>query len=97
MDSNLSAPLSLSQLARELNVNSSYLSSLFKKETGMTVTDYILSRRISHARHLLESTRLQIQTIGQLCGFEDVHYFSKVFKKSAGQTPKQYRQAVMEK
>lgn len=97
IDSDLSAQLNLSRLARELNVNSSYLSSLFKKETGLTVTGYILNRRISHARHLLENTRLQIQTIGQLCGFEDVHYFSKLFKKVAGQTPKQYRQAVIEK
>lgn len=94
IESDLSANLSLSQLARQVNVNSSYLSALFKKETGSTVTDYTTGRRISHARHLLENTRLQIQTVGQLCGFEDVHYFSKIFKKLTGQTPKQYRQSV---
>lgn len=93
IEGNLSQPLSLSQLAGELNVNSSYLSTLFKKETGSTLTDYIVNRRISQARHLLETTRLQIQTIAQLCGFEDVHYFSKVFKRLTQQTPKQYRQS----
>ena len=95
IDSELSAPLSLCRLAQQLNVNNSYLSSLFKKETDMTVTEYILNRRISHARYLLESTRLQIQTVAQLCGFEDVHYFSKVFKKLTEKTPKQYRQDIL--
>ena len=97
IEGNLSSDLSLARLARELNVNSSYLSTLFKKETGSTVTDYITDRRISHAKHLLKSSRLQVQTVGQLCGFEDVHYFSKVFKRLAGYTPKQYRQNHMGK
>ncbi len=92
IEGDLSGDLSLTRLARELNVNSSYLSTLFKKETGSTVTDYIVNRRISHAKHLLSSTRLQVQTVGQLCGFEDVHYFSKVFKRLTGFTPKQFRQ-----
>lgn len=92
IEGNLAGDLTLTRLARELNVNSSYLSSLFKKETGSTVTDHITDRRISHARHLLENTRLQVQTVGQLCGFEDVHYFSKVFKRLTDKTPKQYRQ-----
>lgn len=92
IEGDLSGDLSLTRLARELNVNSSYLSTLFKKETGSTVTDYIINRRISHAKHLLGSSRLQVQTVGQLCGFEDVHYFSKVFKRLTGFTPKQFRQ-----
>lgn len=91
IEGNLSGDLSLTRLAKELNVNSSYLSTLFKKETGKTVTDYITHRRISHARHLLDTTRLQVQTVGQHCGFEDVHYFSKVFKRLTNMTPKQYR------
>lgn len=97
IEGNLSGDLSLTRLAKELNVNSSYLSTLFKKETGKTVTDYITDRRISHAKHLLKSSRLQIQTVGQLCGFEDVHYFSKVFKRLTDATPKQYRQNHMGK
>lgn len=92
IEGNLSGDLSLTRLARELNVNSSYLSTLFKKETGKTVTDYITGRRISHAKQLLKNSRLQIQTVGQLCGFEDVHYFSKVFKRLTGVAPKQYQQ-----
>lgn len=97
IDSDLSADISLSGLARQVSVNSSYLSALFKKETGSTVTDYIANRRIRYAKYLLESTRLQIQTVGQLCGLEDIHYFSKVFKKFTGQTPKQYRHSIVNK
>ncbi len=95
IEGSLSDDLSLTRLAKELNVNGSYLSTLFKKETGKTVTDFITERRISHAKHLLKSSRLQVQTVGQLCGFEDVHYFSKVFKRLTGTTPKQYRQNHM--
>ncbi len=94
IDANLTGNLNLSSLADTLNVSSSYLSSLFKKETGYTLTEYINTRRIKHAKHLLESTRLQIQTIAQHCGIVDVQYFSRVFKRIAGMTPKEYRESV---
>lgn len=91
IDANLAGNLSLCILAETLNVSNSYLSSLFRKETGQTLTEYINQRRIHHAMHLLETTRLQIQTIAQHCGIVDVQYFSKVFKRVAGKTPKAYR------
>ena len=88
----LSADLTLSVLSQQININSSYLSALFKKETGSTVTEYITTQRIRHACSLLENSRLQIQTVAQHCGFEDIHYFSKLFKRHTGLSPKQYRQ-----
>lgn len=94
VDADLSAPLSLRYLADELNINSSYLSSLFKKETGITVTAYIIRQRINYAKHLLANTRLQIQTVAQHCGLGDVHYFSKLFKKETGLTPREFRQSA---
>lgn len=94
IDSDLSAELSLRSLAQKLNVNSSYLSALFKKETGQTVTEYITQQRIRHARYLLENTRLQIQTVAQHCGISDVHYFSKLFKAATDMTPKEYRRSL---
>lgn len=94
IDADLAGNLSLRSLSQMLNVSSSYLSTLFKKETGQTLTEYINCRRVSHARHLLETTRLQVQTIAQHCGIMDVHYFSKVFKKITGQTPKEYRGSI---
>lgn len=91
IDSNLGGDLSLSRLAKELNINSSYLSTLFKKETGQTFTAYINHQRIQHAAHLLRTTNLQVQTVAQHCGIMDFHYFCRVFKNSVGKTPTEYR------
>lgn len=96
IDTDLAADLSLRTISQALNISSSYLSTSFKKETGQTITDYINRRRISHAKHLLRSTALQVQTVAQQCGILDVHYFSKVFKRIVGITPKQYRQNAQE-
>ena len=63
------------------NVSNVYLSSMFKKETGKTITEYIREKRLSYAVYLLRSTNLQIQTIALRCGIVDVQYFSKLFKK----------------
>lgn len=91
IEADLAGNLSLKTLSSALNISGSYLSTIFKKETGRTLTDYINRRRIEQAKHLLETTHLQVQTIAQHCGIMDVHYFSKVFKKLTSQTPKQYR------
>jgi len=92
IDSDLTADLSLHRQAEMLNVNASYLSTLFKKETGMTLTEYVTKKRIDHAAFLLTSTNLQIQTIAQHCGIFDVNYFTKIFKKFKNKTPKEYRE-----
>ena len=94
IDAELSANLSLQNLAKRLNVSGSYLSTTFKKETGQTITGYINYKRIRHAMHLLSSTNLQVQTISQHCGILDIHYFSKLFKKATGLTPKEYRESL---
>ena len=94
IDSDLSANLTLHSLAQNQNISSGYLSTVFKKETGMTLTAYIRQKRIRHARHLLSTTNLQIQTVALHCGMMDVHYFTKAFKKETGMTPKQYRESL---
>lgn len=94
IDSDLSADLSLGTLAKMQNVSASYLSSLFRKETGQTLTDHVTAKRVAMAKHMLATTDLQIQTIAQHCGILDVHYFSRVFKKHTGLTPKEYRATV---
>ncbi len=95
IDSDLTADLSLHKLAQSLNVNASYLSSLFKKETEMTLTEYVSKKRIDHAAFLLTSTNLQIQGVSQHCGIFDVNYFTKMFKKHTGKTPREYREDAM--
>lgn len=86
-----SVEMNLHKLAKKLNVSNVYLSSVFKKETGKTITEYIRNKRLSYAEHLLEHTNLQIQTIALHCGMVDVHYFSKQFKRHTGKTPTAFR------
>lgn len=92
INSDLSAELNLSAIAKQLNVSSVYLSNIFKKETGKTVTEYINDKRITYAKHLLRTTSLQIQTVSLHCGIMDVHYFSKLFKQKTGKTPSCFRE-----
>lgn len=92
VDANLSGTLNLRSLSEELNISGSYLSTIFKKETGLTLTDHIANRRVDRAMELLRTTRLQVQTVAQHCGIVDVHYFSRIFKRITGQTPREYRE-----
>ncbi len=92
VDYDLTADLSLKANAAALNVNASYLSTLFKKETGSTLTDYVNRKRMEHAIFLLNTSDLPISVVGQRCGVQDDNYFTKIFKKYTGTTPKQFRQ-----
>lgn len=94
IDYDITADLGLKNLATQLNVNPSYLSTLFKKETGSTLTEYVNQKRIEHAVFLLNTSNLQIQMIAQYSGIADVNYFTKTFKKIIGITPKEYRDNI---
>ncbi len=95
IDADITSDLSLKKIAEVLKINPSYLSTLFKKETGVTLTDFVNKKRIEKAKQLLKTTNLQIQTIAQSCGMLDVNYFTKVFKKHTNQTPKEYRANII--
>ncbi len=92
---NISQGVSLKNLSEELNVNASYLSTVFKKEMGQTVTEYINQRRVEIAILYLNTSSMQIQDIAFRVGICDVNYFSKVFKKITGMTPTKYREKVL--
>jgi len=93
INSDLTADLSLKAMSEWLNVNASYLSTLFKKEVGIPLTDFVNKQRIEHAKKLLIATDLPTKTIAQQCGIPDVYYFSRLFKKRTGVTPKLYRES----
>jgi YesN/AraC family two-component response regulator len=95
INSDLSANLTLVALAESQNVSAGYLSTLFKRETGKNITEYILDERMKLAKRLLTTTSLQVQTVALNCGIMDVQYFSKVFKKYTGKTPKEYRNSIV--
>ena len=88
----LTADLRLKTIAEKLNVNSSYLSSLFHKEYGCTLTEFINKQRIDHGILLLRMTAKNVQEIATECGVQDVNYFIRLFKKQTGMTPNRYRE-----
>lgn len=94
IESDISAELSLNTLAQKQGISEGYLATIFKKETGKTVLEYIKDKRIEHAMYLLANTHLQIQTIALHCGVMDVQYFSKIFKNKTGINPKEYRDSI---
>ena len=91
IDADLAGDLSLSALAAMQNISSGYLSTLFKKEVGQTLTDYVNSRRVEQAAGMLRSGTLQVQTVAQYCGIADVNYFSRLFKRIKGISPQAWR------
>lgn len=91
IDASIAGDLSLKRFANELFLNTSYLSSLFKKETGMTLTDYVNENRINTAKRLLKSTTLSIQAIAASVGIPDIHYFTRLFRRETGLSPREYR------
>lgn len=83
--------LSLSYLAEQYNIESTYLSRLFKKETGETLISYIIKKRIEHAAELLSETAYSINEVASMVGYDDYNYFNRVFKKTVGISPGEYK------
>ena len=88
---NFSSPLSLDAVARHVHLNPAYFSSLFKQSTGSSFKEYLNMVRVEESKRLLTNTNYSVIDIAIATGFEDQSYFSKVFKKYTGLTPKQYR------
>lgn len=93
IETDVSTDLSLKTFAKYLNINASYLSTLFSTEVGMPLSEYVNNSRIFHAKKLLLGTDLPIKSIAEQCGFSDTHYFSRVFRKVEGTTPNTYRKS----
>ena len=90
----LTADLSLNSIAKQLNVNPSYLSGLFRKECNCTLTEYVNKKRIDYAIELLRKTDKLVNVVSYECGIQDTNYFIKLFKKYTGTTPTQYREQI---
>ena len=86
--------LSLVLLSEKIHLNASYLSRLFKKETGEKLYDYILRIRLQKAAELVMEGTMKIQDIAQTVGYESVQSFNRAFKKYTGEAPVNYRKEV---
>ena len=91
MQEHLSEDVSLHILSEEFHLNSQYISQLFKNEIGVNFLTYLTNIRMEHAKKLLLSTSLSIAEVSEQSGYGDYRVFTKVFKKSEGITPSQYR------
>lgn len=82
--------LTLSDISDHLKISSGHLSSTFSRYMNQTVSDYIAEVKIGHAKELIDSGQYLIYEIADRLGFENAYYFSKVFKKVTGMSPKNY-------
>ncbi|MBD3110154.1 helix-turn-helix transcriptional regulator [Bacillus sp. AGMB 02131] len=89
----LDSPLSLQNIAAVIHTNPSHLSRKFKQETELSITDFINLKRVESAKLFLQNNSIPITDIAFMVGFNDVNYFSRVFKKITSLTPSQYAKA----
>jgi two-component system response regulator YesN len=97
LDRNYDRDISLNELAEHFGFNPSYLSSLFKAETSINLTDYLSNLRIEHSKTFLTGTEMKINEISQKLGYTNTQYFHKIFKKMNGVTPADYRKLYRSK
>ena len=84
-------PIRMPDLARHVDLNQSYLSTLFKRETGFSVSDYIMERRIETAKNMLRYSDYSPAQIGEILSFCSQSHFIRCFRKLTGSTPSQYQ------
>lgn len=94
INSHLSSKLTLSMIANHVNMNESYISHLFKTETGMTLMTYINNIKMQQAKELLGNPSYRIKDISELLGFENQFYFNKIFKKTYGLSPTAFQKSL---
>ena len=83
--------ISLNRVAKEVDLSPNYLSAVFSQEMGTTFVEYLTAKRMEKARELLRTSDLRSGEIALAVGYKDSHYFSFLFKKTQGCTPRDYR------
>lgn len=89
--------LSMKIVARAMNYSDAYFCKLFKQCFHVNFSTYLNEFRIEKAKDLIKNPRINVKDIGLACGYTDSNYFTRVFKRVTGQTPTEYRLAIMEK
>ncbi|HAX51838.1 helix-turn-helix domain-containing protein [Muricomes intestini] len=91
MYKNLTKQLTLEEISREVDLSKSYLNSIFKEQTGRSPVDFFLHLKMQEACKLLQSTDMYIYEVSTKMGYTDPYYFSRIFKKVVGVSPKEYK------
>lgn len=93
LNADLVRPPSMPALARRLRLSQTHLARAFRQRYGMTMTRYVISRRLEEAQHLLQSTDVPIARIAIRLGFSDIQHLNKLFRRVVGVSPSAFRQA----
>ena len=88
--------ISLRYVAEKLHTNKSYLSRLFKEQTGDSVMNYIMKKKMARAKHLLLRTQMKLYEISDSLGIASPQYFSTVFKRYTGLSPNEFKKSLPE-
>ncbi|WP_238323090.1 response regulator [Gorillibacterium massiliense] len=91
LEENLQDNVTVKQLSEQFHLNSSYLSVLFKKEMGRTISDFVQEARMNKAKELLRDPSIKVYEVAEQVGFQTAAYFTFLFKKWTGTTPQEYR------
>lgn len=91
LDTHYSEKITLDLLSGKFFINKFYLTRIFREKFGVSITNYLLQTRITHAKSLLRFTDLPVEKISHECGMNDANYFSRVFKRIEGTTPGKFR------
>jgi len=86
--------ISLNEVAEILSLSRPYLSTLFKKEVGISFTEYLINFRLNRAIEILKFEKIQLNNIAEMVGYPDYTQFSKIFKKYKGVSPKNYLTSI---
>lgn len=92
----LNEKITLQMLAHKAYLNEAYLSNIYKKATGMTITEYIRKARVKKAIDLFANSTMSIESVSKAVGYPDANYFTKVFSRETGLTPRKYKQALFD-
>lgn len=90
--SHIQENICVNDIAEEVHLNAQYLMRLFKKEMGVSILEYITDERIKLAKEILVRTDYQISQVADSVGYGNYSYFTKIFRRSEGVSPRQYRQ-----
>ena len=83
--------ISMENMAAHFHYSTHYLARVFKRKYGCSPMDYVIQTRINRAKHLLSETEAQIREVAESVGYKDLFYFSRMFKRTTGETPAQYK------
>lgn len=91
MYQNLNQSLTLEEISEEVKLSKSYLNTIFKTQTGRSPVEFFIHLKMQEACKLLKSTDMYIYEVSAKLGYEDQYYFSRIFKKVVGMSPKDYK------